>query len=190
VIMSRRLARVHWFRLSWAIVLGVVAAGPTVVASPRGSSGGVVEFPTASASDRTQTSGTAQHLTHLRKAAIFRRMASASTFSRRHNRSKVHHRPNELSIGQISPKITRGADLYLEDGAPSCCARASRRSACHCVKTVHSKGLPEALLEAPSPATEQTLKLIGIPAIQGVPPIVILRGQTSGMDENIAAQLP
>lgn len=190
MIMSRRLARRHWFRLGWAIVLGAMTAGQAVVASPRDLPEMGVEFATASASDHAQTFETARYLTHMRKAAIFRRIASASTFSRRHNRSKVRHRPDELSIGQISPKITRGADLYLEDGAPSCSAKASRRSACHRAKTVRSKGLPEALLEAPSPATEQTLKLIGIPAIQGVPPIVILRGQTSGMDENIAAQLP
>lgn len=52
-----------------------------------------------------------------------------------------------------------------------------------------SKALPDALLEAPNPSTERSLKQIGIPAIKDVPPIVILRAGVPATHEDSAADL-
>ncbi len=75
-----------------------------------------------------------------------------------------------------------------ETGQP-CETQARRRSDCYRAKSMRPKGLVDALLEAPSPTTEQVLKDIGIPAIKDVPPIAILRPGYPGVDENITADL-
>ena len=78
----------------------------------------------------------------------------------------------------------------MEDqlGQP-CAAKARRRFGCYRAKSIRPKGLVDALLESPSPATEQVLKNLGIPAIKDVPPIAILRPGHPGADENTAADL-
>ena len=163
-MVLRRITMARRFGLAGAIALGVLA---TATASPRDPSEMGAGF-SAAAPDRG---------------------ALTATVVRHRNRSKALYRPGEHSVAQISPTILRGADVSMEDEArPPCAAKARRRSACR-AKPMRSKGLADALLEAPSPATVQILKDIGIPAIKDVPPIAILRAGHPGVDENFTAEL-
>jgi hypothetical protein len=103
------------------------------------------------------------------------------------NRPRARYRSGEHTVAQISPAIWRRADVFLEDeGLPPCPVNARRRSACRAA-LLRQQGLPDVLLEAPTPATEGPLKQLGIPAIKDVPPIAILRARPSGADDNFPA---
>ena len=174
--MVLRRITITLLSIAGAIALGVSAAA---MASPRDPA----EMGQRLAGAHTQGYESGQYRTVRRSAAAASRRGTA-TFARRRNRSKALHRPGEHSIRQISPMILRGADLSLEDGRLSPCAAKARRHSSAC----RAKGLPEALLEAPSPATAQILRDIGIPAIKDVPPIAILRAGHPGADENFIAE--
>jgi hypothetical protein len=177
----------HCFGVAWAIALGVPAAATASPRDPFEMGGG---FSAESASAHPRSFEGARYRTARRNAAASGRGALTAAVSRRRNKSKALYRSGEHSVAQIPPTILRGADLSLEDEArPPCAAKARRRSACRRAKPMRPKGLADALLEAPSPATEHILKDIGIPAIKDVPPIAILRAGHPGADENFTAEL-
>lgn len=189
-MVLQRIMMAHCFNLAWTIALSVSAAA---TASPRDPSEGGVSFMTGSASVHSQSFEGTRYRTVRGKAAAFNRGALTTDFAQRHrrqNRSKAFYRSGDHSVAQISPTILRGADLSLgDDLRPPCAAKARRRSACYQAKPSRLKSLTDALLEAPSPATEQILKDIGIPAIKDVPPIAILQAGHPGANENFTAEL-
>ena len=186
-MVLRHIRLAHCFSIAWAIALGVSAAA---TASPRDPSEVGGPFTRGSASAPFQSDEATRYHTVRRNAAASRRGAATATFARRRNRSKALYRSGQHSVAQISPTILRGAYLSLDDDARSPCAAKARRHSSACrAQTMRPKGLPEALLEAPSPATAQILKDIGIPAIKDVPPIAILRAGHPGADENFTTEL-
>jgi hypothetical protein len=191
-VVLRRITITHCcFSLVWAIALNVSAAA---TASPRDPFEIGVSFATGPASVHSQNFGGARYRTIRGTAAASNRGALTTDFARRHrhqNRSKAVYRSGDHSVAQISPTILRRMDLSLEDDVrPPCAAKASRRSACYRARPSRPKSLTDALLEAPSPATEQILKDIGIPAIKDVPPIAILRAGHPSAGENFTTELP
>jgi hypothetical protein len=170
-VVLRRISIAHCFGLAWAIALGVPAAATaSVLALPQGFEAA----PYGTVRGNAASSGG--------------EVVPASLASRR-NRSKARYRSGDHNVAQISPTIRRPGGLSLEDGAnPPCAAKVRRSSSCR-AKSLRSKGLPDALLEAPSPATAKILNDIGIPAIKDVPPIAILRAGHPGVDENFTADL-
>jgi hypothetical protein len=186
-VVLQRIMIAHCFSLAWAIVLGVSAAA---TASPRGPSEMGGPFITGSASAQSQNFAGSRYGTARGNTAASAPDPLTAALTRRRNRSKTLHRSGEHSVAQISPTILRGKDPYMEDelGQP-CAAKARRHFGCYRAKSIRPKGLVDALLEAPSPATEQVLKNLGIPAIKDVPPIAILRPGHPGADENTATDL-
>ncbi len=186
-MVLRRITMAGCFGIAWALALGVSAAA---TASPRDSHELGIRFTAGSASAPSQRVATAQYRAARGRAAASDRSALTAAFFRRRNRSKALYRSGEHSIAQISPTILRRSDPSLEDdGGPPCSAKARRRSGCYQAKSMRPKDLADALLEAPSPATEHILKDIGIPAIKDVPPIAILRSGHPGADENFTGEL-
>ena len=178
-MVLRRMTMARCFGLAWAIVLGVSAIA---AASPRNTSesGGSTAAGSASLhrqsveSWRYRTVGENTHHVAPKKAS---------------NRSKAFYRSGEHSVAQISPMILRGGERSLEDDGPECATKSGRRSSCYRTNPVRPKDLVDALLEAPSPATEKILKDIGIPAINDVPPIAILRAGHPDANSNFTAEL-
>jgi hypothetical protein len=166
-----------------------LAVSTTAAASPRDPSETGASSSAGWALAHPQSIEGARHWTSRSPALATGRGALAVTFARRWNRSKALFRSGEHSIAQISPAILRGTDFSMDDEARSpCAAKARRRSACR-TKSMRAKDLTDALLEAPTPATERILKDIGIPAIKDVPPIAILRPGHPMADENFTADL-
>jgi hypothetical protein len=186
VVVLRRITKTYFLGLAWAISLGVSAVA---TASPRDPTEISIKVAVTPALAHPRASEGAGSRTARWKGAAGNHSAYTATLARRRNRSNAYYRAGEHRVAQISPAISRRADLFLEDEArPRCAVTARRRSAC-LEKRLRPKGLPDALLEAPTPATERTLKEIGIPAIKDVPPIAILRAGTPFADENFAADL-
>jgi hypothetical protein len=104
---------------------------------------------------------------------------------RRHSRSAVLYRSGEHRVGQISPTILRRADPQLDDAARHPCGTARARRACEGAP-LRQAGLPESLLQVPSPATEQSLKQLGIPIVKDVYPIAILRSGLPNHEDDFA----
>jgi hypothetical protein len=186
-VVLRRITMAGCFCISWAMALGISAAA---TASPRYPHEMGVPLSKGSASVPSQSVATAQYRAARGHAAASDRSALTTASFRRRNSSKALYRSGEHSVTQISPTILRRSDPSLEDdGHPPCRAKARRRSGCYQAKSMRPKDLADALLEAPSPATEHIFKDIGIPAIKDVPPIAILRSGHPGVDENFAAEL-
>lgn len=190
-MVLRRITIAHCcYSLVWALALSFSAAA---TASPRDPFEVGVSFTTGSASLRSQNFEGARYRTVRGTAAASNRGALTTDFARRHrrqNRSKALYRSGDHSVAQISPTIRRRTDLSMEDDVrPPCTTKVRRRSACYRVRPSRPKSLADALLEAPSPATEQILKDIGIPAIKDVPPIAILRAGHPSAGENFTAEL-
>jgi hypothetical protein len=162
-MVLRRFTNAQCFGLAWAISLAISAVAAT--ASPRKPS----ELSIKAASEPVSA--------HLRGAQSARyRMLG--------NRPRARYRSGEHTVAQISPAIWRRSDVFLEDEAPPPCPmNARRRSACRAA-FLPQQGLPDVLLEAPTPATERSLRELGIPAIKDVPPIAILRARPLGEDDN------
>jgi hypothetical protein len=82
------------------------------------------------------------------------------------------YRGDEGAISQLSPRLRpRGVSRLRFDRAPHAgCGRGQSRRRC-----AQERDLAEALVQPPNPATEKLLREHGIPAIPGVPPIVILK---------------
>lgn len=186
-MVLQRITIAHCFSLAWAIGLGVSAG---VTASPRGASEMGPTFTTGPASGQLQNFAGSRSRTTRGNTAASAPGPLIPALTRRRNRSKTLYRSGEHGVAQISPTILRRKDPYMEDqlGQP-CAAKARRRFGCYRAKSIRPKGLVDALLESPSPATEQVLKNLGIPAIKDVPPIAILRPGHPGADENTAADL-
>jgi len=160
IVVSRWLTAAFCFGLACAVSLGVSSAA---TALPRNPAEMGVRFSAAS------------------PLAARDRGALIATWRR--SRSRTQYRFGEHVVAQISPTILRRADVELgESSHPSCAMKAHRRSACR-TSPIRPKGLPDALLESPTLATERSLKELGIPAIKDVPPIVILRAGTPVVDE-------
>jgi hypothetical protein len=176
--MLRLLIKTLCLGLAGAISLGVSAVA---TASPRDRSEMGVQV---SAPARSRTVESARYRMAGWNIAAPDPGAWSGPVARRQNRSKAHYRSGEHSVAQISPAIHRRTRLSLEDAArPPCAAKARGDLICR-AKAERPKGLVEALLEAPTPATQQSLKQIGIPAVKDVPPIAILRAATPGVDEH------
>ncbi len=115
-----------------------------------------------------------------RKNAALRGHARSSLIGvRRYATSRPRYRAGEHRVAQISSSILRRASFELTPDAASQCGRKRHYpAACS-----HRANLVDALLEAPTPATEQILRDLGIPVIKDVPAIAILRGGSPGADD-------
>ena len=171
MVALRRLAIAHCFWIAATMVPGVsasIAAEPRDVYSDRPTA-------TGPASTHARRQGH-PYLVAGQNAAASDRPSWKIAWSQRRNRSNTSRNWGDLNVAQISPTIRRGATLNLEDKGPRACAAKFRRGSAACRAQALRRGpLVDALLEAPSPATEALLKEIGIPAIKDVPPIAILR---------------
>jgi hypothetical protein len=159
-IVSRRLTAITGLSLAWVVLLGMSFA------------------PGASAHDAPEGE---RHRTSHTKSTIGYKAATV----RRHGRSAVLYRSGEHKVVQISPSILRRADPQLDDGTRRSCGRARAGRECDGTPFRHAD-LPEALLQTPSPATEQSLKQLGVPIIRDVYPIVILRPGSPDHDDSLA----
>ena len=177
-MVLRRMMMARCFGLAWAIVLGVSAIA---AASPRNRFESDGPTAAGSAPLHRQSGESSRYRTVRGNAHVVPKKAS--------NRSKAFYRSGEHRVAQISPMILRGGEHSLEDDGPQCATKTGRRSSCYRTKPVRPKDLVDALLDAPSPATEKILKDIGIPVIKEVPPIAILRAGHPGAYNNFAAEL-
>jgi hypothetical protein len=163
--MLRRWTANTYLSLAWALSLGVSAVA---LAAPRDTSGPDV-YRTSRASSAVRH-GPAH---------------GTSSAARRHARPKVLYRSGEHRIAQISPGILRRADPQLDAPAPHSCDTAASGGSCRDAG-LRSTGLPDSLLQAPSPTTEQSLKQLGIPIVRDVYPIAILRPNMPDQDDSLA----
>jgi hypothetical protein len=162
-MVLRRFTKTQCLALAWAISLAISAVAAT--ASPREPSDVSIKAASEPVSSRPRGVQSARY-----------RMLG--------NRPTARYRSGEHAVAQISPTIWRRADVFLGDETPPPCpTNARRRSACRAA-FLPQQGLPDVLLEAPTPATERSLKELGIPAIKDVPPIAILRARPLGEDDN------
>jgi hypothetical protein len=111
----------------------------------------------------------------LRRSAMGPRLTAG--LGRTPRRLAKAYRGDEGTVYQLSPRLQprRMSRLRFDSEDRELCSargpqsRASRRGC------VAERNLAEALIQPPNPSTEKILRAHGIPAIPGVPPIVILR---------------
>jgi hypothetical protein len=101
----------------------------------------------------------------------------------------VLYRLGEHTVPQISPTILRRADPRLDDTVRRSCGTPRAGEDCEGAP-LRQTGLPEVLLQVPSPATEQSLKQLGIPIVRDVYPIAILRPGATSHEDGLAFGRP
>lgn len=154
-VVLRRLMAITGLSLAWALS---VAASIGAEALAHDASDGM------------------RHRTFRAKPAIGYRAAAAH----RHRRPAVVYRSGEHKVPQISSSVLRRADPQFDELARHC---SGSRTGGSCGGTpLRHVGLPDSLLQAPSPATEQNLKQLGIPIVKDVYPIAILRPGSADND--------
>lgn len=98
--------------------------------------------------------------------------ASAAHLSKR-GKHHVAHRAGALVVKQIQPGLAANAALSLEAADQLQLRPRGHRSNRHRLGLA-DRELPGALLVAPNPHTAPVLAELGIPAVDGVPPIAVL----------------
>lgn len=98
--------------------------------------------------------------------------ASAARLSKR-GKHHVAHRAGTLVMKQIRPGLAANAALSLEAADQLQLRPRGHRGSRHRLGSA-DRELPGALLVAPNPRTVPVLADLGIPVIDGVPPIAVL----------------
>jgi hypothetical protein len=98
--------------------------------------------------------------------------ASAARLSKR-GKPHAAHRAGSLAVKQIRPGLAANAILSLEAADQLQLRPRGHRGSRHRLGSA-DRELPGALLVAPNPHTAPVLAELGIPAIDGVPPIAVL----------------